>query len=208
MNTHGKSEKFWDRIAKYFDWVEKKDEPINLQIIEKTKKLINSSDTVLDFGCGSGTAAIAIASSVKKINGIDISSKMIELAKAKAEENKVRNIDFEQATIFDDKFKTESFDVILCFYVLHLLKDTPRVMQRINDLLKPGGLIISATPCIRGTYFSYILSPLSKIGLIPPITTFNVTELEKLMTDEDLDIAEVECLHKSGQQYFVAAKKK
>jgi len=28
------------------------------------------------------------------------------------------------------------------------------------------------------------------------------------MTDEELDIVEVECLHKSGQQYFVAAKKK
>jgi len=200
MNTRSKSEKFWDRIAKYFDWLEKKDEPINLKIIEKTKYLINSSDTVLDFGCGSGTAAIAIASSVKKIVGIDISSKMIELAKGKAEEKKIRNIDFEQATIFDEKFKTESFDVILCFYLLHLLEDTPRVMKRINDLLKPGGLIISATPCIRGTFFGFLL--------IPQITTFNVHELEKLMTDEDLDIVEVECLHKSGQQYFVAAKKK
>jgi hypothetical protein len=27
------------------------------------------------------------------------------------------------------------------------------------------------------------------------------------MTDEDLDIIGVECLHKSGQQYFVAARK-
>jgi len=208
MITRSKSEKFWDRIAKYFDWLEKKDEPINLKIIEKTKNLINSSDTVLDFGCGSGTAAIAIAGCVKKINGIDISLKMIELAKGKAEENKVRNIDFEQATIFDEKFKTESFDVILCLYLLHLLEDLPRVMKRINNLLKPGGLIISATPCIRGTYFGYLLSPISKIGLIPPITTFNVSELEKLMTEEDLDIVGVESLHKSGQQYFVVAKKK
>jgi 2-polyprenyl-3-methyl-5-hydroxy-6-metoxy-1,4-benzoquinol methylase len=207
MNTRSKSEKFWDRIAKYFDWVEKKDEPINLKIIEKTKNLINSCDTVLDFGCGSGTAAIAIASSVKKINGIDISSKMIELAKRKAEESKVRNIDFEQATIFDEKFKTESFDVILCFYLLHLLENTSRVMQRINNLLKPGGLIISATPCIRGTYFGFLLSPISKIGLIPQITTFKITELEKLMTDEDLHIVRVECLHKSGKQYFVVARK-
>jgi 2-polyprenyl-3-methyl-5-hydroxy-6-metoxy-1,4-benzoquinol methylase len=208
MNTRSKSEKFRDRIAKYFDWVEKKDEPINLKIIEKTKTLINSSDTVLDFGCGSGTTAIAIASSVNKINGIDNSSKMIELAKGKAEVNKIGNIDFEHATIFDEKFKTESFGVILCFYLLHLLEDAPRVMQRISDLLKPGGLIISATPCIKGTYFSFLLSPISKIGLIPPITTLNLPELEKLMTDEDLDIIEVECLHKSGQQYFVVAKKK
>ena len=61
---------------------------------------------------------------------------MIELAKAKAETNNVKNIDFEQAIIFDDKLKTQSFDVILCFYLLHLLEDPPRAMQRINDLLK------------------------------------------------------------------------
>jgi ubiquinone/menaquinone biosynthesis C-methylase UbiE len=100
VNTRSKSEKFWDRIAKYFDWVEKKDEPVNLAIIEKTKNLIYSNGTVLDFGCGSGTAAIALASSVNKIIGIDISSKMIELAKRKAKEQSVSNIDFMHATLF------------------------------------------------------------------------------------------------------------
>ncbi len=208
MSTRSKSERFWDRIDKYFDWVEKKDEPINLKIIEKTKKLINPNDTVLDFGCGSGTAAVAIAGSVIKIIGIDISAKMIELAKEKAKENEVQNIYFEQATIFDEKLKTQSFDVILCVYLFHLLEDTPRVMQRINDLLKTGGLIISAIPCIKGTYFEFLLSPISKIGLIPPITIFNISELKKLMSNVDLEIVVVECLHKSGKQYFIAAKKK
>jgi 2-polyprenyl-3-methyl-5-hydroxy-6-metoxy-1,4-benzoquinol methylase len=179
-----------------------------LKLLKKLKKLLNSNDTVLDFGCGSGTAAIAIAGSVKKINGIDISSKMIELANAKAEEHKVRNIDFMQATIFDEKLQTGLFDVIVCFYLFHLLEDTPTVMQRIKDLLKPGGLILSVTPCVKGTYFGVLLSPMSKIGLIPPITAFNVSELERLMTDQDIDIVGVECLHKSGQQYFMVAKKK
>ncbi|MGA9294306.1 MAG: class I SAM-dependent methyltransferase [Ignavibacteriaceae bacterium] len=132
MNTRSKTVKFWDRIAKYFDWIERKDEPINMKIIQKTRTRLNSSDTVLDYGCGSGTAAIEIAGSVKKINGIDISSKMIELAKEKSEEHKVKNINFEQITIFDEKLKTESFDIILCFYLLHLVEDSRKVMQRIN----------------------------------------------------------------------------
>lgn len=162
----------------------------------------------MDFGCGSGTATIALASSVNKIIGIDISSKMIELAKRKAEDRAVSNVDFMHATLFDEKLKSGSIDVILCFYVLHLLEDAPKVMQRIIDLLKPGGLIISATPCIKGTYFGVILSPMSKIGLIPPITAFSLVELEKLMTDADFNIIGSECLDKSGQQYFITAKKK
>lgn len=202
-----KSEKFWDRMAKYFDREERKDDPTNIKIIEKTKKNLKISDTVLDYGCGTGTAAIEIAGGVKTVNGIDISSKMIEAAKGKTVERKVKNIDFAQTTIFDEKLKTGSFDVILCFYLLHLVENTPKVMQRINELLKLGGLIISATPCMRGTFLGVLLSPVSKIGLIPSITLFKISELEDLMTDGNFEIVETECLHQSGQQYFIVAKK-
>jgi len=207
MNTRNKSEKFWDRMAKFFDREERKDEPTNIKIIEKTRNRLKISDNVLDYGCGTGTAAIEIAGSVKSVYGIDISSKMIEAAKGKTVEGKVKNIDFVQTTIFDEKLKTGSFDVILCFYILHLVEDTPKVMQRINELLKPGGLIISATPCIRGTFLGVLLSPLSKIGLIPQFTSFKISELQDLMTDGNFEIVETECLHKSGQQYFIVAKK-
>ena len=202
-----KSEKFWDRMAKYLDRVERKDETTNIKIIDKTKKYLKISDTVLDYGCGTGTAAIEIAGSVKTVNGIDISSKMIEAAKGKTVERKVKNIDFAQTTIFDEKFKKGSFDVILCFNLLHLVDDKPNVMRRINELLKSGGMMISATPCIKGTFLGVLLSLLSKIGLIPQITSFKISELEDLMTDGNFEIVETECLHKSGQQYFVVAKK-
>jgi hypothetical protein len=86
--------------------------------------------------------------------------------------------------------------------------DKPNVMRRINELLKPGGMMISATPCIKGTFLGVLLSLLSKIGLIPPITLFKISELEDLMTDGNFGIVETECLDKSGQQYFVVAKKK
>jgi 2-polyprenyl-3-methyl-5-hydroxy-6-metoxy-1,4-benzoquinol methylase len=202
-----KSEKFWDRMAKYLDREERKDEATNIKIIEKTRNQLKISDNVLDYGCGTGTAAIEIASCVKKVTGIDISSKMIEAAKGKTVERKVKNIDFEQTTIFDENLKKGSFDVILCFYLLHLVEDTPKVMHRINELLKPGGLIISATPCIRGTFLGVLLSPVSKIGLIPPIKSFKISELEDSIANVNFEIVETECLHQRSQQYFVVAKK-
>lgn len=207
MNTRNKSEKFWDRMAKYLDQVERKDEPTNIKIIDNTKKYLKITDTVLDYGCGTGTAAIEIAGSVKTVTGIDISSKMIESAKGKTVERKVNNIDFVQTTIFDEKFKPGLYDVILCFNLLHLVEDKPNTMRRINELLKPGGLNISATPCIKGTFLGVLLSTVSKIGLIPPIKSFKISELEDLIIDGNFEIVETECLHKSGQQYFIVAKK-
>lgn len=203
-----KSEKFWDRMAKYFDRAERKDEPINNKIIKKTRTFLKISDNVLDYGCGTGTVAIEIAGSVTIVHGIDISSKMIDVAKEKTLEHKVKNIDLAQTTIFDEKLETGSFDVILCFYLLHLVEDTPKVMQRINELLKPGGLFLSATPCMRGTFLGVLLSPVSKIGLIPQITSFKITELEDSIASEYFEIIETECLNQRSQQYFIAAKRK
>jgi 2-polyprenyl-3-methyl-5-hydroxy-6-metoxy-1,4-benzoquinol methylase len=188
--------------------LESKDEPINIKITSKTKNLLYLNHTVLDLGCGIGTAAIEIASNVNSVIAIDISLRMIELAKVKSEKHNVKNIDFIQTSIFDDKFKIGSFDAILSFYLLHLIQDPSLLLQRINSLLKPGGLFISATPCISGTYFSSLLSPLSKIGLIPLVSSFKQSELINLIIDASFYIVEVECLHKSGNQNFIVAKKK
>jgi 2-polyprenyl-3-methyl-5-hydroxy-6-metoxy-1,4-benzoquinol methylase len=145
---------------------------------------------------------------VKLIHAIDISSKMIEIAKNKADNRKIQNIDYTYSTIFNEKYKSGSFDVILAFYILHLLEDNPKTIQRINDLLKPGGLIITVTPCIGEKIFLNIsLSLLSKIGLIPDIKSFKANELEDSIANGNFEIIENECFHQGIPQYFIVAKK-
>lgn len=203
-----KTEKFWDKIANRYDQIEQKDEQTRIKIIEKTKKYIKISDNVLDYGCGTGLMSNEIADNVKMIHAIDISSKMIEIAKRKADVRKIENIDYTQSTIFDDRYKRGSFDVILVFYILHLLEDTHKVMQQINELLKPGGLIISATPCMGEKIFpGILLSIVSKIGLVPKIRLFKISELENSIANGNFEIVETECVHQYGQQHFIVAKK-
>jgi 2-polyprenyl-3-methyl-5-hydroxy-6-metoxy-1,4-benzoquinol methylase len=204
-----KSEKFWDKAANNYDREEKSSEPTYIKIVEKTKKYLNMSDIVLDYGCGTGLISNEIADTVKAIHALDTSSKMIEIAQKKADGRKIKNIDYAHSTIFDEKYKRGSFDVILAFYILHLLEDTHKVMQRINELLKPGGLIISATPCMgEETFLSVLLSLGSKIGLVPNISPFKISELEDSITAGNFEIVETEYLHQRGQQYFIVAKKK
>jgi len=203
-----KSEKFWDKSAYKFDQQGKKDEQAYIKIIERTKKYLKTSDTVLDFGCGTGLISNEIADNVKLIHAIDISSKMIEIAKNKAENRKIQNIDYTYSTIFDERYKSGSFDVILAFYILHLVENNQKTIQRINDLLKQGGLIISVTPCIAEKIFLNIsLSLLSKIGLIPDIKSFKANELEDSIANGNFETIENECLHQGIPQYFIVAKK-
>ena len=203
-----KSEKFWDKAANTYDQEENKDEQTHNKIIERTKEYLKISDMVLDYGCGTGRISNEIAGNVKLIHAIDISANMIEIAKQKADGRGIENIDYAHATLFDERYERGSYDVILVFYILHLLEDTPKVMQRINELLKPGGLIISATPCMgEKPFLSSLLSLVSKIGLVPSIRSFRISELQDSIASGNFEIVETECLVQSSQQYFIVAKK-
>ena len=146
-----RSEKFWDKRAHEYDKDEKKHVQTYHKTIESTRRNLSISDVVLDYACGTGIITNEIADSVKEIYAIDISSKMIDVARRRAAERGIDNVHYTKATLFDKRYQGESLDVILAFNILHLLDDSQKVMQRISELLKPGGLFISAPGCLSST---------------------------------------------------------
>ena len=213
MEKVNKAEKFWDKKASQFDQRDRNFELTHSLTVENTKKYLHVGDIVLDYGCATGTVAFEISDHVKEVHGIDISSKMIVAAKRKAAERKIENSYFAQATLFDERFKKESFDVILALNILLHLEDTPKVMQRINELLKPGGLIISVTACLgeKKNFSSKLLCfgvfLLVKIRILPNIRFFKISELEDSITNGNFQIVETKSLNHGPMNYFIAAKK-
>lgn len=206
-----KTEKFWDAFSARYDKITTKSEQTLSKTIANTSRYLTASDIVLDFACGTGSAAVGLARKVKKIYAIDISSKMIDVAKKKTAENEIENIDFARASIFDAVFKNETFDMILAFNVLHLLEDPRKTVMRINELLKPEGLFISSTECggeNRWALINVFSSIISKIGLVPHISFFDISELEYKIVNEGFKILETENFHTFKQpNHFVVAKK-
>lgn len=209
------SEKIWDFLANSYDEGEKNFEPVHIKTTEKTKKYLNQDDIVLDYGCGTGTKALELADNVKEVHGIDISSKMIEIAKIKADEHKTPNINFTQATIFDDRLKKGSFDVILAFNILHYLEDTQKVMYRINELLKPDGFFISSTECMGeeekkkfSRFLSFSALFIMKKARIITTKFYKFNELEDSILNGNFQIVETDKLKlRHLRFYFIAAKK-
>jgi len=203
-----KSEKFWDKSAYNFFIEGEKEKQSYINIIDRIKKYLKTSDIVLDLGCGPGLISNEIADYVKFIYAIDISSKMIEIAKINADFRNIQNIDYAYSTIFDDKYKNGSFDIILAFNILHLLDDNQKTMQHINDLLKPGGLIISVTPCIGERIFLNIsISLLSFIGKIPKIKSFKANELKESISNRNFEIIENDRMPDGIIEYIIVAKR-
>jgi len=209
-----KSEKFWDQSASNYDNTEGRFDFIHSRSRENTKRYLKDTDIVLDYGCGTGTTACEISGLVKSVRAIDISTGMIEIAKGKATTGSVVNVDFEQADIFDEEFENGSFDVVLAFNMLHTVPDPESVVQRTVELLKPGALFISVTPCLGGKKSALVslqillVRVLLKVGVIPvPIRQLKSPDLDDLMDDEMLQVIETEEIFKGASSYFMVAKK-
>ncbi|WP_298533461.1 class I SAM-dependent methyltransferase [uncultured Algibacter sp.] len=210
-----KSKKFWDGASKNYDKTEERFEYIHNKSRKNTKKYLEKSNVVLDYGCGTGTVSCEIADYVKEIHAIDISSKMIEIATEKAVERKIENVTFSQTDIFDEQLKKESFHRILAFNMLHTIPDPKVVVQRIDELLKPNGLFISVTPCLGGKLSFLVglqirlVQILCKIGVIPvPIRRLKSSDLDNLITNGNFQTVDSEKIYKGASSYFIVVKKK
>jgi len=210
-----KSKKFWDSASKNYDKTEERFEYIHQKSRVNAKRHLESSNVVLDYGCGTGTTACEIANDVKKIYAIDISSKMIEISKGKAVEKNIENVTFAEGDIFDENLKKGSFDRVLAFNMLHTIPNPETAVQRINELLKPDGLFISITPCL-GDKMSFIVGLqirlvqiMCKIGIIPvPIRRIKSSDLDELITNGNFQNIDTEKIYKGASSYFLVAKKK
>jgi len=209
-----KSEKFWDKASKNYDTTEQRFEQIHSRVRDKTKVHLSSTDVVLDYGCGTGTKACELAGFVSEVLGIDISADMIELAKVKSSTHAIENVRFEQTTIFDEALKDASFDVVMAFNMLHTVPSPETVVERIHEVLKPGGLFISVTPCMaeKKSFFVSlqigIFRFLSKIGLVPiSFEFYGSSDVDGLIGSKGFQMIESESIFAGATSYFVVAKK-
>jgi 2-polyprenyl-3-methyl-5-hydroxy-6-metoxy-1,4-benzoquinol methylase len=205
-----KSEKFWDKQAKDFASQEQHTQLNENKDFITTLKYLDINDTVLDYGCATGIISNAISDKVKEIHAIDISSKMIEIAKSKASERYIDNIHYAHATIFDERYQKESFNVILAFRILHMLENPQAIMHRINELMKPGGVFISVTACMgdKRSLLSMLVFLVSKMGILPQhINMFKLMELQGIITGEGFQIVEYERMDDKVSHYCIVARK-
>src|SRR5918995_4641889 len=134
---------FWDRVADGYSRRPIADEDAYRTKLEVTRSYFRPDMEVLEFGCGTGSTALAHAPFVKHIKAIDFSAKMIEIARGKAKIDGVGNVTFAQGDITKLDTPDESYDAVLGLNILHLLKETDLVVANVYRMLKPGGVFVT-----------------------------------------------------------------
>lgn len=188
--------RLWDRIARKYAANPIRDAAGYERTLEHTRRYLKLSDAVLEIGAGTGTTALKLAPSVEHYLATDISSEMIVIGREKAEAEGCANITFELGAPDASPWPDATFDAALAFNVLHLLPARAEALAGVHRLLKPGGLFISKTPCLKdmsqplGLLVRALVPLMQAVGQAPYVAFFSSDELEQDIAAAGFDIVE------------------
>ena len=103
---------------------------------------LRSGETVLDLGSGAGADVLISARRVApggRAIGLDMTTEMLDLARANAAAAGVTNVEFVQGYLEDIPLADESVDVVISNCVINLAADKNIVLQQAARVLRAGG---------------------------------------------------------------------
>lgn len=145
---------YHDKIAGVYDTYEEQNHPKVKQIYRECFENIfayfqtkgRKKLKILDVGCGTGYLEEFLASGVNDVLGIDVSGKMLDIARKKYPEVNFRKID-----IYDLSGR-EKYDLVVENAFLHHLKDYRKCLDDMAGLVKSDGAIFMGG---EPNYFCY-----------------------------------------------------
>ncbi|OAP62944.1 hypothetical protein AYL99_02171 [Fonsecaea erecta] len=98
---------------------------------------------LLDVGAGSGTISVSFAKLIPggHVTGIDLNPNILPRARAVAEMAGVKNIDFQQGSVYQLPFADETFDVTFCHQVLIHIGNPWDALREMLRVTKRGGVV-------------------------------------------------------------------
>ena len=205
-----KTAAFWDKLARRYA-----ERPISNmeayeQTLERVRAYLAKDQSVLELGCGTGSTALLLADQVAQYQACDISSEMITIANEKLAQSGQDNLNFVTADLSDDSLDERApYDALLAFNVIHLFEDTPQALDRINDLIKPDGLLISKTVCLSG-WLGLLRIPLffmQLVGKAPALRFISAKRLMTMMHEAGFEIVEEGIFANVKMAHFIIARK-
>lgn len=109
-----------------------------IDLLNFFKKHCNENK-LLDFGCGEGHFIDVALKNGWDVSGIELSDPAVTICQNF--ELPVRKLD-----LFSSELKPNSYDIITMFEILEHLSQPGKAIARLEELLKPGGLLYLTTP--------------------------------------------------------------
>lgn len=126
---------------------------------------VRAGERALDLAAGTGDLAFAVAARGARTIGLDVTHRMLQLARAKGQA-----ASFVTGDMTDLPFASASFSLVTTGYGLRNVPDLDAAIDEIARVLKPGGRLLSLdfnkpeNPLIRAMYLAYLTIVGSALG--------------------------------------------
>ena len=208
----GRKARFWDRIAPKYAAGPIADMAGYEATLRRVQALLSKEHDALEIGCGTGSTALRLAPFTRHLLGTDISSEMIAIARERLAAQPMPQLSFLVADADMPVFGQGRYDVVLALNMLHLVDDLDHALKLAVQALRPGGLLISKTPCINemNALIPRLALPLMRaIGKAPSVLCFDAEQLRSALIRQGMQIVSVERHGTRGKdiRVFIVARK-
>ena len=133
---------------------------VNAEIKQQVSEL--STKSILDFGGGTGLIALPLAKQAKSVTLVDIAEKMLEQARIKVKNQKLKNLHLIQQDLVLKPLE-QTFDLIIVSRVLHHMPHLDSSLAMFKEHLTPGGQLFIADYTVPdGENHGFIISELEE----------------------------------------------
>jgi ubiquinone/menaquinone biosynthesis C-methylase UbiE len=139
--TEKKVGESFGRRAKYYATSATHANPAGLQMLVDLAAP-RAEWNVLDVGTGPGHVAMAFATHVQSVIGIDLSPEMLAEGESACEARGIGNVHFQVGSSMDIPFEDNRFDLVTCRRAAHHFLDLDRAIDEMRRVLVDGGMLI------------------------------------------------------------------
>jgi ubiquinone/menaquinone biosynthesis C-methylase UbiE len=123
---------FWERIGR--------------RTVERLA--FSAGANILDVGCGTGASALPAAEAVGPngfVIGVDLSSRLLDHARAKATARGLRNVEFRLADMTSLGYPDSRFDAVVSVFSIFFVPDMEGLVRELWRMVRPGGKLAVTT---------------------------------------------------------------
>ena len=206
--------RFWNRLARRYAARPIGDSEAYERWLARLRTFLKPSDRVLEVGCGTGTTALLLGKNVAHVTATDFSQGMIEIAEERRREQAIGNVAFKVASVEDFAPEGTSYDAVLAFNLLHLVRDRQGAIAHLKSLLKPGGLFVSKTACMGGSgaplkkaALWLLIAAARLVGKAPYVAFLDPSAFEREIAAQGFAIVEAASYPAGARNRFIVARK-
>ncbi len=157
-DSKGENVEYWDRLSgKYDQFIDKRIRNYD-EIVDRIAQDVEGSANILEMGAGTALIALKITSKFRHVDAVDISERMIDIARDKARKAGANNIDFHVCSCYELPFSDNDYDAVIISNTLHIMKHPEKALAEAGRLLKDNVKLIVPTFMHGETLTSSLIS--------------------------------------------------